>query len=183
MFIKNKQESDYFIKKLRLNHIEEKIFTQNQLDKLQDYLKQTSYQYYNIRDKSTPMGTFLYKLTKKQVIEYAKQIKIFSVYESLYQADEKLVLQGEILLTKDFNLIASLSTQKGISNRLAMRNPQYTINVDLKESKLPNIRGLTFVVDYICLHELFDVVVEFSLYDTPVGVNREKIVIWELRNY
>jgi len=30
---------------------------------------------------------------------------------------------------------------------------------------------------------LFGIIVEFSLSEIPVGVNKENLIIWELRNY
>ena len=79
---------------------------------------------------------------------------------------------------------ASLSDIKNISNREAMQMPKYNIwNHNLAEDKDPNIRGFNEVVDYIISKELLGMVVEFSLFEIPVGVNKERIIIWELRNY
>jgi hypothetical protein len=45
--------------------------------------------------------------------------------------------------------------------------------------RLANTKILEFISEY----ELFDVVVEFTYYDIPVGRNREPLLIWEIRNY
>ena len=79
---------------------------------------------------------------------------------------------------------ASLSDIKGISNRIAMLDPKYNIyDYDLKERRDPTIRGISTVIDYISANGLIGMVVEFSLFDIPVGINKENIIIWELRNY
>lgn len=161
----------------------EGVFSKDSLNELKTFLKQYKYPYYNIRDKSKSMGDFLYKITEEEVIKNSYKYDKFSVYESLAEADKNLILQGDIFISKDFELCASLSDVKGISNRVAMQEPKYHIRTDLKENREPYIYGLKKVIDYVITNCLFDVYVEFSLFDIPVGINKENILIWELRNY
>lgn len=182
--IRNKSESDYIISKLGLNRMAEGIFTQSSTEEdLRRFLEENTYEYYNIRDKTHAGGQFLYKLTADGVIEHSKDYQRYSVYESLAEADEKLILQGEMEIDKQFKMVASLSDIRHISNRSAMQTPEYHLQVDLAERREPHIRGLTEVINYIAKHGLFDVVVEFSLFEIPVGIYKETIIIWELRNY
>ena len=183
MRILSKQQSDYTIKKLNLNRVDERILHSNQMDELKKYLSESKSTYFNIRDKSTSMGTFLYKLTKEEIIKESVSYDKYSVYESFYEADKGLVLQGEILIDKKFQLTATLDDKLNISNREAMKYPKYRITADLLNDRDPNIRGLTKVLDYIIVNELFDSVVEFTLFSQPVGTNKEEIIIWEIRNY
>ena len=184
MFIKNKQESDYYINKLQLNHMLTGNFTKEQYKEVNEFLNKYKYPYYNLRDKSQSMGNFLYKLSEKEILQQIDSYNNFCIYESLYNADNNhLMLQGEIQIDKSFILVASLDDTKGISNRDAMKNPKYKVNLDLKEHSEPCIIGLTLILDYVIMHELFNVIVEFSLYDIKVGINKENIIIWELRNY
>lgn len=183
--IKNKYESDYMIKKLGLNRMVEVIFSdKTPVEEVEDFLEINEYKYYNIRDKSGSSGKFMYKLTKSEVMEAAKTYKRYAIYESLAEADRRLILQGDIEIDKDFIMRASLSDIKGISNRIAMLDPKYNIyDYDLKERRDPTIRGISNVIDYISANGLIGMVVEFSLFDIPVGINKENIIIWELRNY
>ena len=195
MSVNNKAKSDYLIKKLDLNRMLEGRFKGYETEKLKQFLEENPFPYYNIRDKGASMGRFLYKLTPDEVLKYAPQYESFAVYESLAEADKKLVLQGDILITKDFTIIASLSDEKGISNRQAMNNPKYKIHADMiykpyfnigEEQlwqRLPNVRGLNTLIDYICSHELIGMVVELSLFEIPVGIKKENIIVWEVRNY
>lgn len=59
----------------------------------------------------------------------------------------------------------------------------YMLSLDLKERREPSIPGLTEAIDFIVEHDLFNMYVEISVFGIPVGVNRENIIIWELRNY
>lgn len=187
MIIKNKQESDFWISEKNLNRMFEKRCTnKTSLSEIEKYLSMTNFSFYNLRDKSNSAGAFKYKLTKEEVIsELQKEhYKEFSVMESLAIADSTLILQGDIEISSDFILKASLSDIQGISNRKAMEEPKYNLfNIDLKTEKEPNIRGLSKVIDYICKNELIGMIVEFSLFGIPVGIKQEPIIIWELRNY
>lgn len=184
--IANKQQSDYLIKKLGLNRMVEGLFNKNSSkDDVVNFLGKYKYDYYNIRDKSSPAGKFMYKLSKEEIIDNLDNYKDkFSIYESLAEADKRLILQGEIEISEDFIMTASLSDVKEIPNRVAMRDPKFNLyNYDLKEKREPSIKGLSKIIDYVVIKELLNVVVEFSLFEIPVGVNQENIIIWELRNY
>lgn len=195
MRIVNKAESDSMIKSLNLNRMLEGRFKSGEEEKLKQFLKENPFPYYNIRDKSSAMGQFLYKLSPSEVISRSKEYESFAVYESLAEADKKLVLQGDVLIDKDFSIMASLSDVKGISNRLAMQTPVYKLHMDMTYKpyfnlgeeelwqRLPSIHGLKTLIDFICSHELIGVVVELSLFDIPVGIKKENILVWELRNY
>lgn len=183
--IKNKAESDSFIRRRGFNRMLEGIFTsETPIETIEEFLDKYNYKLYNVRDKAIAKGPFRYKLTRDEVLQVIKDFERFSIFESLAEADEKLVLQGELELTTDFLLRGALSDIKGQSNRIAMETPVYNIlNLDLVNGKEPNIPGLKGIIDYICREGLVGMVVEFSLYDVPVGMNKEKLIIWELRNY
>ena len=180
----NKTESDYVIKNLKLNRMLDGVFSKGEEDKVQAFLNNNPYPYYNIRDKSKAMGQFLYKLNSSEVMAHVKDYDMFSVYESLADADLKhMLLQGEVYVSSDWKVLASLSNVIGISNRLAMKEPTWHLDYDLLYDREPKITGLKQIIDYIFIHELFDVYVEFTSYGIQVGINHENLLIWELRNY
>ncbi len=181
--IKNKQESARLIKELDLNRVEERIFTKQNLNELNEFLESTNYDYYNLRDKSKAGGNFLYKKTKEEILEESKSYETFSVYESLYLADENLILQGDIFINDKFEMVASLDDRKNLSLREATKEPRYSLKIDLKLQKEPAINGLTEIIDYITMHELFNCYVEISYFGIPVGIHKEPFIVWELRNY
>ena len=50
--------------------------------------------------------------------------------------------------------------------------------------KLNNIKHYEEIYSYIIKNELKDIIVEFALFDINVGINKENIIIYELRtNY
>lgn len=179
MNIRTKAGSDEMITKLGMN----KMLEHKGMKGLEEFLSASGHEYYNIRDKSTAMGNFQYKLTGQEVLEVAPKYLEFSVYESLAEADKGLVLQGEIQIDSGFNMVASLSNLKEISNRKAMELPQITICTNLVEGKMRYVPGLDQVIDFMCENDIIGPIMEFTLYNQPVGVNEEELLIWELRNY
>jgi hypothetical protein len=153
--IKNKTESDFAIRQLSLNRMLDGVFSKGEEDKVRSFLNNHVYPYYNMRDKSKAMGQFLYKLTSEEVLSHIKDYDKFSVYESLADADSKyMLLQGEIQISSDWQVTASLSNVIGISNRVAMREPTWHLSYDLLWDREPKITGLKQIINYIFEHEL-----------------------------
>lgn len=183
MLVRDKQESYLMIKKLNLNITNEVLFTTGQIKEAQDYLDNNPWRYYVIRDKKNVNGKYLYKLTKKEVLEHINDYELFSLAESSYNFEAHRILCGDIQIDYDYNVLASIDDDYTKPFRDCENDSKYRLNFNLLYDYEPNIKGLRSVIDYLYKHELFGMVVEFSLYDIPVGINKENIIIWELRNY
>lgn len=93
------------------------------------------------------------------------------------------ILCGEIILDKEGNLIFSGSTNKNNTHR-DFKAPNYFIKSTIFDKKIKYIPTLDTIIEYIFKHNLFNVIIEFCTFDIPVGINREKIIIYEVRtNY
>jgi hypothetical protein len=183
--ILTKRESDALITKLDLNRMLEGVFTDNEYPQLMQFMIDHQYRYYNMRDKLNSGGQFRYKLSALDVLTYAKEYKLYSVYQSLAEADDNLLSQGEVCINrKTLDVDVTLDTRKGISCRKAMERPEYIVSFNLLLQKEPqDMQGLGDVIDMIFKHDLFDIVVEYSFYSVPVGIHHSPLIIWELRNY
>lgn len=181
--IKNKLESKNMIEKLGINRLQETLFKGNEVSKVKEFLNNNEYKYYVIRDKINSSGNFLYKLTKTEVLKYVNDYELFSIAESSANFEEHRILGGDIWITKDWEVIASVDDDCSKSFRDCENNSKYNLRFSLLEGYEPNIIGLKSAINYILKHELIDVVVEISVYDKPFGVNKENILIWEIRNY
>lgn len=182
--IKKKDKSDKLIIKYGLNKMSESIFYKGQLQEVKDFMNKTQHAFYSMRDKNKSTSKFLYKLTPEEVIQNINNLDRFSLNESLVDADTNhLILQGDIQILKNWTCIASLSDERGISNRMVQNNPKYKLFFNLINDIEPSILGLKQIIDYYIIHELFGFVLEFSLYDVPVGTKKENIIIWEIRDY
>jgi hypothetical protein len=162
----------------------EGIFKKGEIDKVKDHIANNPHPLYAMRNKAKSSGVFLYSLTAEEVLSHVDDYELFSVAESLLDADKNhMILQGAIQITNDWICRASLNDVRGMSNRQAENNPKYKLNFSLLDDSEPPIQGLRYLIDYYISHELFELVMEFGMYDIPVGVNKDNIIIWEIRSY
>lgn len=180
--IYTKKQSDSYINRLGLNTLDSLIVSGADSEKISSYIEKTGFEVYNIRDMKTS-GKLMYGVAKEKVVEEATSYEKCRVYESLIKADEKLIMQGDFIITKDYELTYSVSSEKCIPLRVAAYRPMYTGTVDLKERNEPKINGLREIVDYLIEHRIFDKYVEASIFDCCVGKLQQSIIVWEVRNY
>ena len=184
---KNKLESDVLINVLNLNRVIDKTFYFNNSDVLFDvskFINETGLDLYGMRSLK-PGQCFKYSVPKKDVI---KQLSDFEdgvkICESMYAADtNNMILQGYISLDKSFNVICEASDVPGISLRQSMGVPKYKWYFSDLYERAPRILVNSKILDLIVTNGLFDVFLEFTYYDIPVGINKEKLLIWEIRDY
>ena len=60
---------------------------------------------------------------------------------------------------------------------------KWNISTDIFSKKLNQIPNINQVIKYIIDNKLVDYIVEFALFDIPVGINNEHVVLFELRNH
>ena len=88
---------------------------------------------------------------------------------------------GEIYISET-SVNAILSTNRGYSVRDAIRNPNYNIATTIFDDEtLNHIPYFDNIYKYIVENKLKNIIVEFALFDKPVGINKENIIIYELR--
>ncbi len=94
------------------------------------------------------------------------------------------LLVGEIEILSNNEVYLTASTNPEYSVRDALKNPTYNLKTNVFSKKLNNIKHFEEIYSYIIKNELKDIIVEFALFDINVGINKESIIIYELRtNY
>ena len=76
-----------------------------------------------------------------------------------------------------------MSTNSSYSVRDALRDPSFNLSTDIFDKKLNQIPYFDMVYQYIIEHKLQNVIVEFALFDTEVGIKNQNIVVYELRTH
>lgn len=182
MKIKNKLDSIQMIQKLGLNRFPEKVFHAGEEDKVIDFLKEFPATYYAIRDKSKSSGEFKLKVKYNDVLKEIKNYSLFSINVSSANYAKNQVLVGEIQILDSLEVYATLTTDCNASVRDALKKTEFNIKTTIfDDDTLEQIPYFSFLYDYICSHDLKNVIVEFSLFNIEVGLYHEKIVIYELR--
>jgi len=183
MEIKTKLESIKKINELKLNKFPEQLFNKGEEQKVQEFLQKYPARYYAIRDKSKSSGIFKLKVDYDKVLEEISEYNLFSINVSSANYVDNQLLVGEIEFLSNGEVYAILSTDSTASVRDALRNPTFNLKTDIFDKILNRIPHFDFIYQYIIFNGLSDVIVEFSLFDKEVGINNEKIVVYELRTH
>lgn len=183
MFITNKLESIRKINELGLNRFQEQLFTENDTEKVKEFLSKYPAKYYAIRDKSKSGGIFKLKIAYENVLNEIKGYSLFTINVSSANYAENQLLVGEIEVLSDGRIYTTLSTNPTYSVRDALKNPSFNFSTDIFDKKLNQIPYFDMVYKYIIDYRLQDVIVEFSLFDKEVGIKNQNIVIYELRTH
>ena len=121
------------------------------------------------------------KVKADDIISEIDEYDKFSINVSSYNYIYDQLLVGEILIT-DESVGAILSTNGSYSVRDAIRNPDFNIKTSLFDNETLNkIPYFNDVYKYIVSNKLKNVIVEFAYFNKPIGVNKENIIIYELR--
>ena len=183
MIIKNKIENMKKIKELNLNRFPEELFRKNEEPKINEFLKKYPADYYAIRDRSKAGGTFKLKVKYDNVLEEVKEYELFTINVSSANYNDNQLLAGEIEILSNGDIHATLSTDPSVSVRDAVSKPDFNIKTNIFDKKINKIPYFDFIYQYIMEYNLFDVIVEFVLFDKEVGIKNERIIIFELRTH
>jgi hypothetical protein len=183
MVICNKLESIKKICELELNKFPEQLFTENDTGKVKEFLDMYPAKYYAIRDKSKAGGTFKLKVVSKDVLNEIREYSLFTINVSSANYVENQLLVGEIEILSNEEVYATLSVDPSASVRDALRNPTFNLSTDIFDKRLNKIPNFDLIYQYIINHNLQDVIVEFALFNTEVGIKKQNIVVYELRTH
>ncbi len=182
---RNKKESSRLISELSLNQFPIIHLESFDAKRINAFLEKYPADYYAVRDLSKSNSKkFNLKVPKCDIIEYTKSMTRFSINVSSYNYTNNQLCTGELRIGSDDSMSVTISNNKSFSARDAVYNPDYNFVSDIYDPRLKLIDGLSSIINYIYIHSLFDIIVEFSVFDTNVGINSEDVVIYELRtNY
>ena len=99
-----------------------------------------------------------------------------------YNYRDNKVLTGDVFISRDNTFMITASTDKNCDHR-TFPEPKFIFSSDIFDKRIKSISGINRIIDYVYKYELFDMVVEFFVFDIPVGVNKEYVVIIELRTH
>ena len=183
MLIKNKLESMKKISELGLNKFPEQLFKAGEQEKVKKFLTYYPAKYYAIRDKSKASGIFKLKVSVDDILDEITGYSLFTINVSSANYVENQILVGEIEILSNGEVYAILSVDPTASVRDALRNPTFNFKTDIFDKKLNRIPYFDLIYEYIITHNLQNVIVEFALFNTEVGVKKEKIIVYELRTH
>lgn len=183
MIIKTKLESINKINELNLNKFPEQLFRNDEEFEVQKFLNSYPANFYAIRDKSKVGGTFKLKVAYNRVLDEIKEYSLFTINVSSANYVDNQLLVGEIEFLSNGEVYAILSVDPTASVRDVLSNPTFNLKTDIFDKQLSKIPHFDYIYQYISNNNLYDVIVEFALFDKNVGIKNEKVIVYELRTH
>ena len=118
-----------------------------------------------------------------KVLEEIGEYNLFSINVSSANYVDNQLLVGEIEFLSNGEIYSILSTDPTASVRDVLSNPTFNLKTDIFDRSLNGIPHFDFIYQYIISNGLNNAIVDFSLFDKEVGINKEKIVVYELRTH
>lgn len=185
IIIKNKKDSINKMKELKLNYFPLEVFDVSDLDGIKKFFEDNRAEEYVLRSPNKTNGNFFYvqnfEEAKEKLQYFSKEVTVDVSYRPY---KESIVLVGDIKVHRGYGVdVVDLTarTDSGATQRNIYENPQYNLHTTLEDNKLWDIPGFSRIMRYISDNELYDIIVEFSVYDCKIGVNKDNVVISELR--
>lgn len=186
MVIKNKIDSVARMKELGLNTFAMDIFGVKDIEGITNFFINNPAQEYVMRDPINPQGKFFFvKNIEECIANLNNYDELVTIVVSWNEYKEDIVLLGDIKVKKGYvcdEVDITARTDSEATHRNIYENPQYNLHSNLEDDKLWNIPGFSKLIRYIVDHNLYDIVIEFIVYDCSVGIKRDKVVIAELRS-
>lgn len=182
--IKNKIESINMIKELKLNTFPEQLFKKDEEDKVIEFINKYPAEYYAIRDKKTINGRFKLKVKKEDILKEIKDYELYTINVSSYNYEKNQIMEADIEIKENGDIFITISKSIDSNVRDNIKDAYMSIKTDIMDKNiLRKIPEFNYIYNYIYEHNLLGVLVEFSLFDKPLGIYNERIIIWELRTH
>lgn len=182
MKISNKLESIKIIKDKKLNSFPEGVFRVNQTEEIKKFLDDNDAKYYAIRSKEiVGCKQNNFKVPKDKVMTEINKFNLFSINVSSFNYVDNLVLIGDIMVSNNNDISFIGSTNKNFTGKMAEKYPKFNYYTDIFDKRLNMIPKFDQIYEYIVMHDLIDVIVEFAIYDCQLGIYKEPIIFFEIR--
>lgn len=185
LVVKDKKDSMKTIKMLKLNHFPFDIFSVTDYEGIKNFMTKFPAKEYVLRTVNKAKGKYFFVQSYDEAIELLPNFEDEFILDVSYnEYKEDIVLVGDIKVTRGFVDVVDLSARSDseATQRNIYENPQYNMHCSLDDEKLWKVPGIAKIMSYISEHELYNLVVEFIVYDCKLGTNKENVIINELRS-
>ncbi len=183
--IKNKKDAIMKMKELRLNYMPLDFFKVDDIAGIEKFFKKHNAEEYVMRDTTKAKGNFFYVKTIDEVKKLLPKFKSEVTIDVSYRPyKEDIVLVGDIKVTRGAmgdTVDLTARTDSEADQRNIYEEPEYNLHASLEDDRVWRIPGFEKIMQYITDHELYNVIVEFIVYDCKIGINKENVIISEIR--
>lgn len=183
--IKDKKDSILKMREMNLNTMPCEVFSAKDISAIENFFSEFPAEEYILRSTDKAQGEFVFVKSfaeaKNNLYKFEGHV---TVAVSFRPYSEDVVLIGDICVSRkpEGDVVDITATTKSDgTHRGVYENPEYNMHASLDEDKVWNIPGFSKLLRYISDHELYDVIIEFAVYDIKVGKNKDNVLISELR--
>lgn len=181
--VRNKKESRELIQRLGVNTVPEIFANKNDINEIEQFFLNNKAELYVIRHSGKADAHY----------EYVKNFDEFK--NVLDNFENEIIVAVSINSYKNKILLGAIEVDGNKIHLCATTNPkldhrtiyngtaEYMIETVIFDNELDRIPQIKYLFDYIQKYSLYNVTIEFTIYDQPVGINHERIIINEIRNY
>lgn len=176
------------MKEEKLNFFPLETFDKSDVKGIKNFFDENNESEYVLRSADSAKGQFYFVSSfgqAEKILPLFEKNLTISVSYNPYKKD--IILLGDIKVLKNNNgAVIDLTARddENATHRNIYENAKYNIHCDEQADELWNIKGIDKILGYIAKHDLFGYVVEFAVYSKKIGINKEDVVISEIRtNY
>lgn len=184
LIIKNKSESVEKMKELKLNYFPLEVFDKNDVVKMKEFFQKYPSPEYAIRSTDKAKGKFFFVTCFEELLPLLENFeKNVTISVSYNPYKNNIILVGDIKVVRgeDVEIDLTARSDSEATHRNIYENPEYNIHASIVDEELWNIEGFSTIMKYITDYNLYECVVEFAVYNCEIGINKENVVISEIR--
>lgn len=183
--ITDKKDAVETMRRLGLNYFPLDVFQVSDLQGIEGFFNAHKASEFVLRSTDKADGQFFFVNSFKQALpllaSFGSHVTVSVSYNPFKQ---NIVLVGDVRLTREggFEMVdlTARDDSEG-TNRNVYDNPKYNLHTTLDDERLWKVPGFTKLMDYLSSHNLYNMIVEFIVYDIKLGVKKENVVIVEIR--
>lgn len=183
--IKDKKDSIIKMREMNLNTMPCEVFDSSDEVGIKRFFEENEGEEYILRSTDKAQGEFFFVSNFQQAKEKLNHFENnVTIALSFRPYSDDVVLIGDVCVSRKARgdeVDITATTQGDGSHRGIYQNPEFNMHASLDEDRVWKIPGFSKLMRYISDHELYDVIVEFGVYDMKVGKNKENVLISELR--
>lgn len=181
--VRNKKESRDLIQQLGVNRVPEIFVNKNDVEEIERFFLNNKADLYVIRHSEKASAHYEYVNNFDEFKKVANRFDNEIIIAVSINSYKNKILLGAIEVDKERVRLCATSKPELDHRTMYNGTAEYMIDTDIFDRKLANIPEIDYLMDYIQRYDMFGVTIEFTIYDRAVGINQERIIINEIRNF
>ena len=181
--IRTKEQSKNKIAQFNLNRVPEIFIDKSDRKSMENFFVANKEDVFVVRDAEHSSSRYFYVRSVDECYENAQYFAGKVIVAVSINSYKNKVLLGAIEITDDTVRICATTNAQLDHRTMYNGEAEFNLNTDIFDKRLSDIPEFDFLYKYVTENDLCGYTVEFTIYDRPVGVRKERIIVNEIRNY